>query len=80
MTEPTTADVAMEIASTGGVKIVDLAAEFGVNRTSVFRWVAVGLPGSDGSRVKLAALRVGRAYRTSRGAIQRFFAKLPSKQ
>jgi hypothetical protein len=44
--------------------------------TSVYRWVLRGLPGPDGQRVRLEAVRVGRAWITSREALARFAERL----
>jgi hypothetical protein len=43
-----------------------------VHFTSAYRWILRGVPGPDGRRVKLEAVRVGRAWLTSREALQRF--------
>jgi hypothetical protein len=42
----------------------------------VFRWVTIGVPGPDGRRVKLEAVRVGGRWLTSVEAMKRFAARL----
>lgn len=51
-----------------------IGRRFKVSHPTVWRWVLRGLPGPDGQRVRLEALRVGRRWMTSLEAAQRFFA------
>jgi hypothetical protein len=44
-------------------------------RSAVWRWISKGLPGPDGRRVHLEAIRVGRRWVTSVAAVARLFAK-----
>ena len=39
---------------------------------TVFRWILKGVPGPDGQRVRLDAIRVGGKWMTTRSAVQRF--------
>jgi Helix-turn-helix domain/Protein of unknown function (DUF1580) len=43
-----------------------------VHYTSAYRWVLRGVPGPDGRRIRLEALRVGRKWVTTAAALQRF--------
>jgi hypothetical protein len=47
-----------------------------VHPGTLVRWILVGVCGPDGSRVKLAACRVGGRWATSRAALDRFSAAL----
>lgn len=53
----------------------------GVNSSTVFRWVTVGIPTSDSedSPVKLEAVRVGQRWVTSHAAVERFVAILTAR-
>jgi hypothetical protein len=44
-------------------------------RAAVWRWLSKGLPGPDGTRVRLEAVRLGRRWMTSRQALARFMAR-----
>ena len=44
-------------------------------RAAVWRWVVKGLPGPDGTRCRLEAVRLGRRWMTSRQALARFMAR-----
>jgi hypothetical protein len=44
-------------------------------RAAVWRWISKGLPGPDGMRVRLEAVRLGRRWMTSRQALARFMAR-----
>lgn len=46
-----------------------------LHRAAVWRWVAKGLPGRDGGRVHLEAVRIGRRWVTSHEAVARFVAR-----
>lgn len=47
-----------------------------VASSTVYRWIRSGAMASDGSRVRLEAVRIGRAYVTTKEAVQRFKAEL----
>jgi hypothetical protein len=47
-----------------------------VGLSCVLRWVLHGVPGPDGRRVRLEAVRLGGRWVTSREAIQRFAERL----
>ncbi len=47
-----------------------------VSMSCVLRWVLNGVPGPDGGRVRLEAVRLGGRWITSREAIQRFAERL----
>jgi len=44
--------------------------------STLLRWIRIGVPGPDGQRVKLAALRCGGKWITSRAALREFAAAL----
>jgi hypothetical protein len=44
--------------------------------STLVRWITRGTPGPDGRRVRLAAVRVGGKWVTSRAALQEFAAEL----
>ncbi|VTR97815.1 : DUF1580 [Gemmata massiliana] len=47
-----------------------------VNSSTVFRWVTKGVKTPDGGLVRLEAVRLGTAWKTSLEAVARFSAKL----
>jgi hypothetical protein len=47
-----------------------------VSLSCVLRWVLDGVPGQDGGRVRLEAVRLGGRWVTSREALQRFAERL----
>jgi hypothetical protein len=47
-----------------------------IHSSTVFRWVTAGAKTAAGQVVRLEAVRVGRRWLTSRGAISRFVAAL----
>ena len=69
--------LAAEIASGDSVRLMDLARRFGVNTSTVFRWIMKGLPSGQGTRIQLEALRRGKSLITSEKAVERFFDALP---
>jgi hypothetical protein len=73
-----TMSLADEIATTGGVSLIELARQHRTAPSTVFRWVQRGLPIGNGTRAKLEAVRRGRRWLTSRAAVARFFACLPT--
>jgi hypothetical protein len=44
--------------------------------STLIRWITRGAPGPDGRRVKLAAVRIGAKWITSRAALQEFATAL----
>lgn len=72
-----TSTLAAEIASGDSVRLMDLARRFGVNTSTVFRWIMKGLPSGNGTRIQLEALRRGKSLITSEKAVERFFGALP---
>src|SRR5690349_18500025 len=69
--------VAKEIAAGDGFAISVLARTHDTSPSTCFRWITRGLPDAQGRRVYLEALRRGKRWYTSRGAVERFFARLP---
>lgn len=72
------ANVAIEVADGDFVGTTQVARDNHLKISTIFRWISKGLPGADGGRVRLEAVRRGRKWLTSRAAIRRFFAALPS--
>ena len=70
-------DIIADIAAGNGITLVELARQHRTNPSTIFRWVVKGLPGGDGTRVRLPALRRGKRYLTTPRAVERFFAALP---
>src|SRR5580765_1908497 len=70
-------ELAGEIATGDAIRLADLAQRFHVCTTTCYRWIRMGLPGASGERVYLAALRRGKVWLTSSGAVARFLAELP---
>jgi hypothetical protein len=73
-------DLAAEIAAGDSLRLIDLARRFNVCVSTCFRWVCKGLPTSDGSRVKLEALKRGKSWISSEAAVARFFGALPQSK
>ena len=71
-------NVAIEVADGDAVGTTEIAREKHLKISTIFRWISKGLPRADGSRVRLEAVRRGRTWLTSRAAMRRFFAALPS--
>lgn len=72
------AQVAIEVADGDSIGTTQVAREKNTSTCTVFRWIARGLPGADGARVRLEAVKRGRTWLTSRAALRRFFAALPT--
>jgi hypothetical protein len=58
------------------IRLYEAAHISGTHFTSVYRWVLRGLPNAEGQRIRLEAIRIGRAWITSRQALQRFAERL----
>src|SRR5262249_31247799 len=54
------------------IRLEEAARIVSTHFSTVYRWVLRGVPGPDGRRVKLEAVRCGRAWLTSREALKRF--------
>lgn len=78
MLTDTLPDLATEIIDVGSLTINDIARQFSVSPSTVFRWIMRGLPHGRGDRIRLAAIRRGKVWVTSRAALQRFLAALPA--
>jgi hypothetical protein len=65
-----------DILSEETIRLEEAARISKVHFSSAYRWVLRGVPGPSGTRVRLEAVRVGRAWVTSREALQRFSAAL----
>lgn len=72
------AGVAAEIADNDELNTTTIAHEKKIAIATVFRWITRGLPAAVGGRVRLEAVRRGRKWLTSRAALRRFFAALPT--
>lgn len=73
-------NLAEEIAAGNGITVPQVAHQQRANPSTIFRWVQKGLPDGKGNRVRLEAIRRGKAWYTSRSAVARFFARLPQSQ
>jgi hypothetical protein len=76
-------DLAMEIVSGDNLGFAAAAKLFGQSRkdssvspSCVWRWAKHGVEISGGDRVRLEALKLGSRWLTSKGAMQRFLARL----
>jgi hypothetical protein len=72
-----------EIQSGGGLSLSAAAREFPAHRgmgtlnpSSLFRWGTKGTRGADGRLIKLAMIRIGSRWLTTRGALARYSAEL----
>ena len=54
------------------IRLYEATRICGTHFTSVYRWVLKGIPNAEGQRVRLEAIRLGRAWVTSRQALRRF--------
>lgn len=70
-------DVAAEIVNGDSVKLLDVARQFGVAPSTVLRWLLRGLPDGRGERIRLAAVKRGKTWLTSKAALARFLGALP---
>lgn len=70
-------DLAAEIIAGDAITVLDIARQFNVSPSTVFRWMMRGLPDNRGERVRLQAIRRGKIWLTSRAALQRFLTSLP---
>lgn len=77
VTEPA---VASEIADGDELSTAQISREKKLNIATVYRWMAKGLPAAIGGRVRLEAVKRGKSWLTSRAALRRFFARLPTSQ
>jgi len=62
----------IDVANEKLIGIEDVAAQSRRHFSSVFRWIFKGVPGPDGQRVRLEAIRLGGRWGTSPAALQRF--------
>jgi hypothetical protein len=72
--------LAQEIAAGEGLSTLEIARRQNTSPATVFRWISKGLPGPNGHRVHLTAIRRGKKWLSSIAALTRFFAALPSAQ
>ena len=61
------------------ITLGDLARDVGVSVVTAGRWRTVGLPSSDGRRVRLECARLGRYWRTSRRCYREMIERLAAK-
>jgi hypothetical protein len=61
-----------DILSEDLIRLEEAAQICRTHFSTVYRWVLKGIPGSNGSRVRLEALRLGAEWVTTRSALQRF--------
>lgn len=73
----TGAQVAAEIVAGDAITLLDIAQQFSVNPSTCLRWLMRGLPNGRGERVRLAAIKRGRVWLTSRAALGRFLGAMP---
>jgi len=78
MLTDTLPDLAAEIIDGDTITILDIARTMGTAPSTVYRWMLRGLPDGRGGRVKLAAIRRGKVWLTSRAALRRFVGALPT--
>ncbi len=71
-------DLAAEIIGGDAITVIEIARQFHVSPSTVFRWMMRGLPNGRGERVRLQAIRRGKIWLTSRAALQRFLSSLPA--
>jgi transposase-like protein len=69
--------VAAEIANGDQLTLTDIARQFNVNPSTCLRWILRGLPDGRGGRVRLAAIRRGKPWLSSRASLEKFLAALP---
>jgi|SRR6516164_6263714 hypothetical protein len=74
----TNPDLAAEISDGDALTVLTVARQFDVSPSTAFRWIMRGLANGRGDRVRLAAIRRGKVWVTSRAALKRFFAALPA--
>lgn len=77
MNSQLTSTVAAEIANGDQLTLLDVARQFHVAPSTCLRWVLRGLPDGRGGRVRLAAIRRGKPWLSSRAALERFLGALP---
>lgn len=73
-------DVAAEIVSGDAITLLDISRQFNVNPSTCLRWLMRGLPDGRGDRVRLAAIKRGKVWLTSRAALGRFLGAMPQSQ
>jgi len=61
------------------LRVEEAAAIVRRHFATVYRWCLRGVPGPNGERVKLRAVRVGGGWLTSRQALQEFAERLTPK-
>ena len=71
-------DVAAEIVNGDSITVIDIARQFSVSPSTAFRWLMRGLPDGRGERIRLAAIKRGKIWLTSRAALERFLSALPA--
>jgi transposase-like protein len=69
--------VAAEIVNGDQLTLLSIARQFDVNPSTCLRWILRGLPDGRGGRVRLEAVRRGKPWLSSRGALERFLGALP---
>jgi hypothetical protein len=62
----------IDITSPDLIPLEEAASVVKVHFTSVYRWVLRGVPGPDGQRVRLAAVKLAGRWLTTRAALQEF--------
>lgn len=67
----------VEIANGQGLTPPQLARRIGVDPSCVARWILKGTPGRTGERVRLAAIRRGKAWLTTAAAYERWLGEHP---
>jgi len=69
-------DQTHDLLSEDTIRIEEAAAIARTHFSTCYRWILKGVPRPNGERVRLEAVRLGRAWVTSRQALERFSAAL----
>jgi len=69
----------MSVLNEDTMRLEEVARTARTHFSTVYRWILRGMPGPDGQRIKLEAVRLGRAWLTSKEALKRFADALTPK-
>jgi hypothetical protein len=64
--------MSFDLSTEPPIRLEEIALHAKAHFSTIYRWVLKGVPGPDGKRVKLEALRVGGRWVSSWAALQRF--------
>jgi hypothetical protein len=62
----------IDLAAEELLRIEEVANQCRTHFSTVFRWILKGIPGPDGRRIRLEAVRIGGKWVTTHSAVQRF--------